>query len=539
MGIALFPLICALPSAARADLVVWTTLGPIEGRSTEAYDQSTVNQYFGIPFAAPPVGDLRFAAPTAHTGWNDTRTVTEHGGCCVQAGSAARADSSVAAVQGKEDCLVLDVYAPPPGSAPRQVLVWFYGGSFLEGCINLYDGTNLAAATGAVVVMINYRLSALGYLGLPEQLADGSTNVGLRDMEFGLQWVQANAAAFGGDSKRVAIFGQSAGAAAVLFQLVMPQAASLFHAAILQSPGGKKDWVQDLKDADNDMLTKEEVVNKSLALAETHGCTEEADRLACMRKLSVEKILAEPYGRFAPGIDGELIADNPRTLVLAGRWAKMPVIIGGTSCESCAGQGMYVQPGPPRNISEAEYKEALDQTFDDSRSPAELTPEGVAGWYMDYAASRGYWQALTRIASDNGHACNAWLLTAAFSATSAPYPVYRYEFRAAARSKQAGKMYPGAVHASELQYIFREPSPYEGSTLTPEQDAIALQMQGYWGALAAKGQLDPDAWPACTPGAHPCDHVMIFDTPHTTIDTEATVDDGSSAVQCGHWEEYM
>ena len=142
------------------------------------------------------------------------------------------------------------------------------------------------------------------------------------------------------------------------------------------------------------------------------------------------------------------------------------------------------------------------------------------------------------MASDSGHACNALLLTAAFSATAGPgVPVYRYEFRAA--GGHPGQRYPGAVHASDLQYVFRTKVPYEPSTLNPTQDALARQMQRLWGELATRGRLDPHEWPPCTPGTHPCDRVMIFDTPNATLQSEREVDDGSAARQCGNWAQFM
>ena len=525
--------------SAAAAKTVSTTLGRISGKTVTAYDNSTIDAYFGIPFAAPPLEHLRFAKPVPHEPWTTTRDATKHGNCCVQFGFATISSDSPD-VLGHEDCLVLDVYAPSPTGQNRPVLVWFYGGSFLEGCINLYDMKNLAARTGAIVVAVNYRLSALGYLGLPEQVEDGSTNAGLHDMRLGLKFVHDNAHAFGGDPDRITIFGQSAGGAAVLFQLVMPmETPPLFHSAILQSPGGRKGWVQDLKSADNDALSKAEMVNHSIALASTRGCgsTPSPQRLACMRNLSVSALMAEPFGRFAPAADGKLIADDPLKLVAAGKWSKMPVILGGTSCESCAGQGMFIKPGPPRTLSKSTYLTMLNETFGPSRfsKPVDVRPKEVEQMYEGYAAKRGYWRALTRIASDDGHACNAFLLTSAFT-NSSNAPVYRYEFRAA--GGHPGQEYPGAVHASELSYLFRTQSPYEPSKLNPEQDQLALYMQDRWGELASKAKVGP-MWPPCTKGVHPCDHVMVFDTPHATIETELTADDGSAAQHCARWAEFM
>ena len=206
--------------------IVRTSLGPIAGKVATARDNTAVALYFGVPFAAPPLGELRFAPPVAHPPWNATRQATSHGHCCVQSSGL-----------GDEDCLVLDVYVPAApatiegieavaevaeveaatvtaspaaaatAAAARPVMVWFYGGGFVKGCASDFDATELAAAVGAIVVVVNYRLSALGFLGLPEPLAGGEeiSNAGLRDMQAGLQWVRDNAAAYASLARTLAL----------------------------------------------------------------------------------------------------------------------------------------------------------------------------------------------------------------------------------------------------------------------------------------------------------------------------------------------
>ena len=540
-------LLAALPTR-----VVQTTNGPIEGLPAAG----GVERFLGVPYARPP---LRFAPPTPHSNWTEVRSAQAHGHCCVPG-------NQFGYLQGSEDCLVLDVYAPSKqADKPRPVLVWLYGGSFLAGCIKSYDATNLSATSGAIVVLVNYRLSVLGYLGLPELLSAGQpTNVGLLDMTMGLKWARDNALAFGGDPSRVSLFGQSAGGAAVSFQLTMPAAKGLFHAAILQSAGGRKGWVEDLKENDNDAMSAEEIAYNAEQLATSRGCgaTPGAARLACLRNLSLAALLAEPFGRFAPGVDGISVNHVPLHAVRLGLWHRdVDVIVGSTSCESCAGEGMLIPPGKPRVMSQAEYTRALNQTFGAARfrEPVDISPGAVARWYGDYKARRGVWQTLTRIASDNSHACNAHLLVRAFLASSNA-TVRRYEFRAA--GGHPGQTYPGAVHASELEYIFRSGVPYQPSKLTPQQDALGAQMQRMWGEFAA-GSLTDTTWPACTPSSvlgadiqhdiqrawgsskslvlspEQCDHVALLDTPTVTFGTEADVDDGSAVENCAHWDQFM
>ena len=513
-----------------------TTTGPIACRTDNL---THVGLCFGVPFAAPPVGERRFSPPVPHNPWTTARSAKAHGHCCVPGVPSG-------ASLGEEDCLFLDMYLPPATAQPEPppILVFFYGGGFLEGCISMYDATNLSATSGAIVVLVNYRLGVLGYLALPEWLGAGRpTNFGLLDQQMALQWVNANAQALGGDVGRVTIFGQSAGGASVSYHLIMPKSRGLFQAAILQSPGGRKGWVQTATAQDSDALTREELLYNGVALVESRGCgsTPGAARLACLRNLSVAQLLAEPnYGRFAPGVDGASVTAIPLHAIRAGAWAsQVHVIVGSTSCESCAGEGMLLRPGKPRPISDASFDSMVNATFSPSRfrRPVAVTPAKVLAWYAPYRADRGNWQTFTRIASDDGHACNTHLLAAALLATSNA-TVRRYEFRAA--GGHPGQEFPGAVHASDLQYVFRStrPAPYAPEKLSPEQDSLGSQMQHWWRNLVSThGRLV--GWPACTPGRPACDQVMLLDTPATSLGTEADVDDGSASLHCCHWQEFM
>ena len=315
----------------------------------------------------------------------------------------------------------------------------------------------------------------------------------------------------------------------------------LFRAAILMSPGGRKGWVQDLREQDSDSLTTKEMLANAELLSAGRGCgsTPGVERLWCLRNLSVTELLADndSYGRFAPGIDGLSVHAVPLHAIREGAWdTEVEVIVGATSCESCAGEGMFVPPGPPRELPDANYTAALNATFGPGRFrwPVNLSPAEVASWYAEYKAKRGGWEALTRIASDNSHACNAHFLSAALLATAGNASVRRYEFRAA--GGHPGQAWPGAPHASDLEYTFRTTSPYLPSHLSPGQQVLAERMQELWGEA---DRLDSSDWPPCTPGKPSCDRVMIFDTPHTSIETEASLDDGSAALHCKFWEEFM
>src|SRR3984885_6148143 len=222
----------AAPSSGSSGPVVNTAGGLVRGTSS-----SGVSTFLGLPYAAPPVGDLRWRPPAPAAGWRGIRDATQFGPSCPQAqvGNPLLPPGTIS-----EDCLYLNVYAPAVGSddqGGRPVLVWIHGGGLVQDGARDYDGSKLAA-DGVVVVTINYRLGALGFLAHPalaSRPGGSAGNYGLMDQQAALRWVQRNIARFGGDPRNVTIAGQSAGGLSVLAQLVSPGARGLFQRAIVQS----------------------------------------------------------------------------------------------------------------------------------------------------------------------------------------------------------------------------------------------------------------------------------------------------------------
>lgn len=222
-------------SATRLD----TALGTVEGY----VDEAGAHVWLGLPYAAPPVGDLRWRAPRAPEAWSGVRDATAFGSVCPQIGSPLSGAPEAVHGQfwGDEDCLFLNVYAPAERSAGLPVLVWIHGGGNTVGHSGFYDGAQLAAAHDVVVITLNYRLGPLGWFHHPglsgDDAADASGNYGTLDLVRALTWTRDHVAGFGGDPDRVVVFGESAGATNIASLLVSPYAANLFHGAILQSGG--------------------------------------------------------------------------------------------------------------------------------------------------------------------------------------------------------------------------------------------------------------------------------------------------------------
>ena len=308
------------------------------GLVSTSLDDNGVRVYKGIPYAAPPVGEFRWKAPQSVRPWTGVRDSTRPGAACVQLSrnpdTAARLALNPLENQS-EDCLYLNVWAPPARRDGLPVMVWIHGGAFQYGSGVQYtpDGGALARK-GAVVVTINYRLGALGFLAHPELTAesphDASGNYGLLDQIAALQWVQRNIAAFGGDSRRVTVFGYSSGGWSIATLTASPLAKGLFHRAIAES-GGRFGEQRSLSDAEA----------AGLAFARDVG----AASLKELRALPAEKTLLTPlFGTAAPNgpgsgflaaetVDGWLLMQEVREVFAQGKQHSVPVISGSNADE--------------------------------------------------------------------------------------------------------------------------------------------------------------------------------------------------------------
>lgn len=326
--------------AAAIELpTVETSYGPVSG----VYTATTVAAFFGIPYAQPPLGALRFKPPLSPEPWNETLNLGKSPGRdfgCVQASTWSDGSPE----SGTEDCLKLMIYSPAlPGDSTNfsaaPVLLWIHGGSFVAGDAwdgGLYDGTALAKRHGAVVVAVQYRLGALGFLAL-EQLRQedpaGSTgNYGVMDQRQAMRWVQDNIQSFGGDPNRVTIFGQSAGAMSVCFHLVSPGSKGLFSAAIMESGSCDMAWTFDGVEAKQQWWQSAD--DKSGCDPTSNGYVE------CLRKTNA-RVLASVHGntwdrmlsRWGPTVDGSQVGLTfaPLDIISRGDASNVPVLLGTNS----------------------------------------------------------------------------------------------------------------------------------------------------------------------------------------------------------------
>ena len=440
-------------------------------------------QFLGLPYAAPPIANLRWRPPRPPAGWDGVRDATQFAPSCPQPVSV-----SVPPGPQSEDCLYLNVYTPTLRSnAKRPVLVWIHGGGFTEDGARNYDGSKLAA-DGAVVVTINYRLGALGFLAHPAlaHRPGGPTgNYGLMDQIAALRWVRDNIAQFGGDPHNVTIAGQSAGGLSVLALLVSQRSRGLFQRAIVQS-GAFALNQQPLADA--------EVAGE--AFAAQAGCPDQTAE--CLRRLPVSALLSSfPHDAIPGVIDGRILTQSIGTALADGQFAHVPVLNGVNQIEELifvAGKHVAVSGGsfvqiPDEPIGPDNYQSDIAAVLGVSAERA----EAIAAKYP-LAAYPNANVAFSYVVSDANFACPALQVD---RWTSAYAPTFGYEFDDANAPERFAPV-PGATHSSEIQYIFDQPNTPLPGGFTADQQALAASMRAAWASFAANGDPSTAAlpWPS-------------------------------------------
>jgi len=459
--------------SAQTD-VIHLSAGDVQGLT-----RNGIAEFLGIPYAAPPVGDLRWRPPQSPPRWSNVLQAVKFANTCAQPQRGV-----FAAPSSTEDCLYLNVFTPQTqaGSAHRRpVMVWFHGGGLFSGESNDYDGSKLAKRGDVVLVTLNYRVGAFGFFSHPAINAEGhpSINYGIMDQQLALKWVQRNIAAFGGDPSNVTIFGQSAGGTSVMANLASPKSEGLFHRAIVES--GIRIGV-----------TPPSVALKAgQDLAAAAGCTDQSAK--CLRSLSVEQILNNQAGILKyvvdyPSVDGTVVTKTAFEAYNGGHFNRVPILAGVVQDE----QAFFLPELSTRKPLTADEFDAFAKSFGAKHVEKLLNKYPLA----EYPSP-----SLAEIAMAQGlKSCTARLL----DRTWAKYvPVYAYEFRdRTAPSYFPAMSYPmKAYHTSELQYLFPLFHGGQGtpSPLSPAQEKLSDDMVDYWTAFARAGVPDQSRDRALTP----------------------------------------
>lgn len=469
----------AFATPAAAQTIVRVESGQVRGVTADG-----IHAYKGIPFAAPPVGDLRWRPPAPVANWDGVRDAASYGPACPQPARDSRGGGR-ADVQS-EDCLSLNIWAQD-GARNLPVMVWIHGGGHRVGAgsFPLYDGTALARQ-GVVLVTINYRLGLLGYFAHPALTAEAGAdaplgNYGFMDQITALEWVQRNIAAFGGDPSRVTVFGESAGGASIVYLLTSPQARGLFHGAIVQSGGGLQR-------------------PGSLAEHERNG-VEAAARIALPASASAADLRAasaeqwtEALGSleglgFGEFIDGRLITEAPSRAFAEGRAADVPLMIGANDNEAnvitslgITGSALNVL-GPRLPQLRALYGDVSEEEF---------TRQALGDAFFVAPA--------------------AWV--AAQTASGAPSYLYHFTY---VIERRRGAI-EGANHGTEIPFIFQTWNrlPIPPALITAQDRAFGEMISSCWVSFAQTGTpaCEGEAtWPAYSASA---DRLMLF-APETNV----------------------
>ncbi|HLL37784.1 MAG TPA: carboxylesterase/lipase family protein [Streptomyces sp.] len=450
----------AAPAPAAGDgPTVATRYGLLRGKTGE-----TAHSYLGIPYAAPPVGSLRWKPPSPPARWSGVRDATTPGNPCMQQPSSTPWGNLAGPGTPSEDCLYLNVHTPAqPSPRQRPVMVWIHGGGFTVGSGSFYDGGTLAAKGDVITVHLNYRLGAFGYLAHPGLAAESprglSGNYGLLDQQAALRWVRDNIAAFGGDPGNVTVFGESAGGGSVCQHLVSPAATGLFDRAIAQSGCGFP------------LPTQGSQQNNGKAWADTIGCAD----VACLRAKSAAELLAasaRPTARWVPNVDGAILPSQVTDALESGRLHRVPVLQGTTADEGrLTVATTYDLAG--RTLTPEGYPAAVRALYGDR------TDTILARYPLSEHGSPA--EALGAVLTDSQFAC---LQSRTAGLMAEHTRSYQYEF--ADRHSMDYLNLPvgfplGAPHGSEIRYVFG------GVTGPPAQTALSEKMLGYWTNFARTG----------------------------------------------------
>ena len=452
-------------SVSAASLRVLTTQGWAEGRADEG-----ANAFLGLPFAAAPVGDLRWRAPRPAAAWKGTKKALHFSASCPQSAPKAFGPYSPEfLIPGpvSEDCLYLNVWTPKGRAAhPLPILVWIHGGGFSSGSasVPIYEGARLARR-GVVVVSINYRLGVLGFLATPDLVreGEGAGNFGLLDQVAALQWVSKNARAFGGDPARVTIAGQSAGAISVLALMATPSAHGLFSRAIAESGAGMG----------VDLPAPEAALARGAAVMKLFGAASISD----LRRQPAARLSEKNWGMdFAPVPDGVVLTFDPQSSDQSFL-SQVPLLTGFNADEA------FMGGAPPTTPADFE-------AFAHKRFAAEA--DRLIGLYPHATADEA---KASRIDLARDRSFAGLVLWARRRAALDHAPLYLYRYDHAYKGLDPARF--GSFHTAEVPYLFGVLEQQRETT--PNDRAISQAVQRRWVTFARTGAPGPD-WSPYRPG---------------------------------------
>ncbi|KAM4678567.1 acetylcholinesterase isoform 2-T5 [Discoglossus pictus] len=498
VGTLSFLFLCNSFAHSESDHVVTTRYGKVRGVRLPVLS-GHVSAFLGIPFAEPPVGEFRFRRPEPKKKWGGVLDATAYPNACYQ-----YYDTLYPGFAGmemwnpnrpmSEDCLYLNIWVPHPRPTNATVMVWIYGGGFYSGSssLDVYDGRYLCHVENLVVVSMNYRVGAFGFLTLTPGSTDAPGNVGLFDQRLALQWVQDNIAFFGGDPRSVTIFGESAGAASAGMHVLSPGSHPLFSKAVLQSGAPNSPWAT---------VTPQEGRRRTELLGKLLDCRigNDSELLNCLRTKHPQNLIDHEFSvlpapsvfrfAFVPVPDGDFFPEAPETLLSMGSFKPCPLIVGVNQNEGSYFL-LYGAPGFSKNneslINREEFLGGVKMSVPHAN---DIALEAVVMQYTDWAdehAGLKNREAMDNLVGDHNVICPVIHFAGKVSEFGNKVYTYLFDHRA---SNLAWPHWMGVPHGYEIEFVFGLPLD-TSLNYTPQEAELSRRMMRYWANFARTG--DPN-----------------------------------------------
>ncbi|XP_031554922.1 acetylcholinesterase-like [Actinia tenebrosa] len=480
--------------------VIELEAGQVRGKRDSVAKGQDIDLFIGIPYAQPPTGELRFAAPQPAKPWKGILNATEYGAQCPQEETIGR---GILAGTKSEDCLFLNIYRPAiiKENTTLAVMVWIHGGGLYHGSGSLYDGSVLASYNDVIVVTINYRLGLLGFLTIPGTELTG--NYGMLDQVMALKWVKENIRSFGGNPDQVTLFGNSAGGSSTDLHILSPLSKGLFQKTIAQSGFATTAYV----------TVSSKHSRRYAHFADKLNCKDKKQMLSCLRSVTVEEITKAQgicdylkLGSHLPVqiVDGVFLPDKPSVLLSQGRFNPIEAVMFGANKDEGVSKLHGVHPDPNVPPSRDSFLKTFNSIFFMGEEANDITKDAILYKYTNHTEPDSKenllknWRDLIT---------DSWYISrAVFSAQNyakAGIKTYLYRFSHNSKYSTYPQPIPGVYHFDEVQYIFGVPWKHntyvsKATSYTDVERGLSASMMRLWANFAKYGNpsnLDNDLTP--------------------------------------------
>jgi acetylcholinesterase len=536
-------------SVVNDDLIVETSKGKIQGFETSNSENKKVSAWYGIPYAQPPTGNLRFRHPRSVDPWEGVKNTLDQPNSCVQMRDTMwpgfdGAEEWNTNTKQSEDCLYLNVVVPRPHPKDAAVIIWIYGGGFWSGTttLALYDLRTMVAEQNIIMVGIQYRVASLAFLFFDTEDVPG--NAGMFDQLMAIQWVKENIAQFGGNPENITLMGESAGAASVSLHLLSPLSTNLFSQAIMQSASALAPWA---------VISKNEGMHRSLRLAELMGCPHDGREVRasidCLRKADPHKMVVREWdgithgftgaiGVFVPIVDGAFLDENPGMAMRLEHFKKTNILLGSNKDEGNYFILYFFADAFPKQdevfISREQFlasiKDAYPLANKLQRKAIEfeytnwINPDDPVKNRVGVDRFTGDWQFTCPVVdfahryAETGN--NVYMYHFAQQATVSPWPKWS-----------------GAMHADEIAFLFGQPLNVSHGYAQAEIQ-LSRQMMAYWANFAKTGNPSLSADHTWTETYWPL-HTPLKRETLTLSTSESKVLEGHGVRKCAFWKKFL